>query len=37
MDDLAHQHHFDREAYTEAERPFITRVTDLAFAEGPGQ
>lgn len=33
---LAQQHHFDREAYTEAKRPFITRVTDAALAEGYG-
>ena len=27
---LAHEHRFDREAYTEAKRPFITRMTALA-------
>ena len=34
--DLAQQYHFDREAYTEAKRPFIKRVTDLALANGYG-
>jgi GrpB-like predicted nucleotidyltransferase (UPF0157 family) len=34
--DLAQQHPFDREAYTEAKQPFITRVTDVALAEGYG-
>ena len=32
--ELAKQHHFDREAYTEAKHPFITRVTDLALGTG---
>jgi GrpB-like predicted nucleotidyltransferase (UPF0157 family) len=27
---LAHQFHFDREAYTEAKRPFINRIIKLA-------
>lgn len=34
--DLAQQHPFEREAYTEAKRPFMTRVTDVALAEGYG-
>ena len=33
---LAEANHFDREAYTEAKRPFITRVTGLALDEGYG-
>jgi GrpB-like predicted nucleotidyltransferase (UPF0157 family) len=32
--ELARQHYFDREAYTEAKHPFITRVTDLALGTG---
>ena len=32
--ELAQRYQFEREAYTEAKRPFITRVTDLALAEG---
>jgi GrpB-like predicted nucleotidyltransferase (UPF0157 family) len=31
---LADQYRFDREAYTEAKHPFITRVTDVAWKEG---
>lgn len=34
--DLAQRHHFDREAYTESKRRFITRVTKVALAEGYG-
>ena len=33
---LAQQHHFDREAYTEAKRPFIERITSLAIERGYG-
>jgi GrpB-like predicted nucleotidyltransferase (UPF0157 family) len=33
---LAHEHHFDREAYTQAKHPFITRVTDVALSMGYG-
>jgi len=29
---LAHAHHLDREAYTQAKAPFINRITDLALA-----
>ena len=31
---LAQMHHFDREAYTEAKRPFIARTTAVALDEG---
>lgn len=27
---LAREHQFDREAFTQAKRPFIDRVTDMA-------
>ena len=30
---LAQEHHLDREAYTEAKRPFIDRITSLALPE----
>jgi GrpB-like predicted nucleotidyltransferase (UPF0157 family) len=33
---LAQEHHFDREAYTEAKHPFIARITSLALVEGYG-
>jgi GrpB-like predicted nucleotidyltransferase (UPF0157 family) len=33
---LAREHQFDREAYTEAKRPFIDRVTDSALKMGYG-
>jgi GrpB-like predicted nucleotidyltransferase (UPF0157 family) len=33
---LAREHHFDREAYTEAKHPFITSITDLAMELGYG-
>jgi GrpB-like predicted nucleotidyltransferase (UPF0157 family) len=33
---LAQQHQFDREAYTVAKRPFISRATGLALAMGYG-
>ena len=33
---LARQHQFDREAYTDAKRPFITRITDQALELGYG-
>ena len=33
---LAHEFHFDREAYTEAKHPFIERITGLALEEGYG-
>lgn len=34
---LAIEHHFDREAYTDAKGPFIDRITELALqaADGP--
>ena len=31
---LAREHRFDREAYTEAKRPFIDRITDIAMNAG---
>ena len=35
---LAEEHHFDREAYTQAKSPFIARITELALgAAGPGR
>lgn len=34
---LALEHHDDREAYTEAKHPFITRITDAAVASGYGR
>jgi GrpB-like predicted nucleotidyltransferase (UPF0157 family) len=33
---LAQEHQFDREAYTEAKRPFIARITAVALDEGYG-
>ena len=33
---LAQDHRFDREAYTEAKIPFITRITDIALEDGYG-
>jgi GrpB-like predicted nucleotidyltransferase (UPF0157 family) len=33
---LARDHRFDREAYTQAKSPFITRVTDMALKDGYG-
>jgi GrpB-like predicted nucleotidyltransferase (UPF0157 family) len=33
---LALEHHLDREAYTEAKRPFINRITDMALNLGYG-
>ena len=33
---LAHVHHLDREAYTEAKRSFIERMTDIALKNGYG-
>jgi GrpB-like predicted nucleotidyltransferase (UPF0157 family) len=33
---LAAEHHLDREAYTQAKRPFIDRVTDVALDMGYG-
>lgn len=33
---LANEHHRDREAYTEAKRPFINRITDIAITTGYG-
>ncbi|HJR58318.1 MAG TPA: GrpB family protein [Vicinamibacterales bacterium] len=34
---LAGEHRLDREAYTQAKRPFISRITDRALAMGYGQ
>jgi GrpB-like predicted nucleotidyltransferase (UPF0157 family) len=34
---LARDHHFDREAYTEAKRPFIDRITDTALRWSSGR
>jgi GrpB-like predicted nucleotidyltransferase (UPF0157 family) len=33
---LAQEHQFDREAYTQAKRPFIVRITDMALEMGYG-
>jgi len=33
---LAREHHFDREAYTEAKHSFVSRVTESAMADGLG-
>ncbi len=33
---LVQEHHLDREAYTQAKRPFIDRVTDMALNMGYG-
>ena len=33
---LAHEHRHDREAYTQAKSPFISRITDLALERGYG-
>lgn len=33
---LAHEHRLDREAYTQAKHPFITRITDAALGLGYG-
>jgi GrpB-like predicted nucleotidyltransferase (UPF0157 family) len=33
---LAHEHRLDREAYTQAKRPFIDRITDIALETGRG-
>ena len=33
---LAQEYHADREAYTEAKRPFIDRITDIAVELGYG-
>jgi GrpB-like predicted nucleotidyltransferase (UPF0157 family) len=33
---LALEHHLDREAYTQAKRPFIDRITDMALEIGYG-
>jgi GrpB-like predicted nucleotidyltransferase (UPF0157 family) len=33
---LAQEYHLDREAYTEAKRPFIDRMTDIALGLGHG-
>jgi GrpB-like predicted nucleotidyltransferase (UPF0157 family) len=33
---LAREHRLDREAYTQAKRPFIDRITDIALETGRG-
>jgi GrpB-like predicted nucleotidyltransferase (UPF0157 family) len=33
---VAQEHHLDREAYTQAKRPFIDRITDAALEMGYG-